>query len=190
MKSFTLSFLFTVLTITLAGQNYSLNDAQLSVSGTSSLHDWTCEVEKAKGHMEVSYNKEQLQDISDFTFSFEVRALKSGKKGMDKKMYKALREKDHPLITCQFNKLLDINKNWVQIEAFINIAGTQKPIILQGKIFPTDQGFSIKGSKAMKMSDFGVEPPKALMGTLTTGDCIKIHYEVYLQEQIPTAMSH
>lgn len=35
---------------------------------------------------------------------------------------------------------------------------------------------SLIGSKTIKMTDFGVDPPKAMFGTITTGDAIDIKF--------------
>ena len=36
--------------------------------------------------------------------------------------------------------------------------------------------YLLEGKKALKMTDYNIEPPKALLGTITTGDDIEVHF--------------
>ena len=60
----------------------------------------------------------------------------------------------------------------------MSIAGVVKQTDLQatGKYNPADKSFTVTGVKKMKMTDYSVDPPKALMGTIKTGDAISISY--------------
>jgi hypothetical protein len=44
-----------------------------------------------------------------------------------------------------------------------------------------DGGVTFTGSKKLKMTDYKIKPPTALMGTLTTGDDIEIVFTITLK---------
>jgi polyisoprenoid-binding protein YceI len=45
-----------------------------------------------------------------------------------------------------------------------------------------DQSITFNGSKKIKMTDFGISPPTALMGTMTTGDEVEVIFQVTLKQ--------
>ena len=40
----------------------------------------------------------------------------------------------------------------------------------------------ISGSKKLKMTDYNIDPPTALMGTMTTGDEVEIEFRIVLKK--------
>ena len=43
-----------------------------------------------------------------------------------------------------------------------------------------DGQYQVSGAYPMKMTDFGIEPPTALLGTMTTGDDVTINFNLTL----------
>jgi hypothetical protein len=60
----------------------------------------------------------------------------------------------------------------------LSIAGTSKETEVLGtvKYNAADQSFTLTGVKKMNMTDYNVEPPTALFGTIKTGNAISITY--------------
>jgi polyisoprenoid-binding protein YceI len=65
----------------------------------------------------------------------------------------------------------------------LTIAGTAKKtdLYVQGKV-GGDGSLTFNGSKKLKMTDFGIKPPTALMGTMTVGDEVEIVFSVTLKQ--------
>ena len=60
----------------------------------------------------------------------------------------------------------------------MTIAGITKPITMQVKVFMPGKGVvEIEGSESIKMTDYGVKPPVALLGMLKTGDAIAVKFK-------------
>ena len=59
----------------------------------------------------------------------------------------------------------------------LTIAGATKPleIIFDAKV--SSNKIVLSGSKSLKMTDFKIDPPKAMFGTITTGDEVIIKFE-------------
>lgn len=101
---------------------------------------------------------------------------------MDKNTYKALNTTKNPNISFTLTSagITATGGNNYQINAVgkMSIAGVVKQTDLQatGKYNPADKSFTVTGVKKMKMTDYSVDPPKALMGTIKTGDAISISY--------------
>lgn len=181
-------FLFTIFLSgllcfqTASAQTYTLNNdtSFLEVHGTSSLHDWHVDAEKQMGKLEVS--KADGFTISSLNFSVESESLKSGKSGMDKNAYKALKSDDYKTIDFKLSSIETMNKitdNSYKVSALGNmtIAGATKLVPIELNIKLDGNNVLIDGEKTMLMTDFGIDPPRALLGTIKTGDEIKIIFK-------------
>ena len=65
----------------------------------------------------------------------------------------------------------------------LTIAGASSRIdmYVRGKV-GADGSITFNGSKKIKMTDFKIKPPTALMGTLTTGDEVEIAFQITLKQ--------
>jgi polyisoprenoid-binding protein YceI len=149
---------------------------QLKISGTSSLHDWDMVSETASGKLTATLEGNKIAEINSLVVEMPAESIKSGKGGMDKNAYKAL--KTNQFKTIKFD-LKSATKNtdgtWNFIGTF-TIAGTSKSVIL--KIKETSiGGLSVfEGGYSFKLTDYKISPPTALMGTVKTGDEVKISF--------------
>lgn len=180
------SFLVMVFTAnTTFAQTYNVNNAasKVKVEGTSNVHDWEMTAENLQGSMKVQMTDGQLVQIDDIKFTVVAESLKSGKGGMDKNAYKAINTDKHKTITYQLQKVnnLDCTSKSsckVTTTGALTIAGTKKnvEIIFDAKV--SGDKIVLSGEKKIKMSEFNVDPPKAMFGTITTGDDLDIKFEV------------
>jgi polyisoprenoid-binding protein YceI len=159
----------------------SNTESELKIEGTSSLHDWVIEAEKLKGTATITKEESKIVNIEQLNFQVEVKGLKSGKKGMDDNTYKALKADQHANITYQFEKILSNTQTSegvkLSTQGKLTIAGTTKTIKMD--VLAKDlNAFKFKGQTTFKMSDYGIEPPTAVFGTIKTGDEVTIKFNV------------
>lgn len=188
MKAQIKKYLFLLLPILLisvglnAQTNYKLANAELSVSGTSSLHDWTMTSNSASGSASVTTDGATLKSIQNLNVTMKAETIKSGKGGMDDNAYKALKTKKNPDVKFTLKEVKSIVKkgNGYLVEAVgtLTIAGESRTITVQGDAQPSNGTLKITGNKKFKMTDFKVDPPTALMGTIKTGDDITINFNL------------
>jgi polyisoprenoid-binding protein YceI len=177
----TIGFLATISVV--GAQEYTLrkSGSECAVNGTSTLHDWTLDAEELTGKASVSLKDGKVENIDQLSFEVKVEGLKSHKSGMDKNTYKALKSDQHPSISYQFARVISItdasNGQLIKTGGKLTIAGVTKSVYLDVTAKTTD-GISFEGSTTFKMSDYGVEPPIALMGTIKTGDEVTIKFNV------------
>lgn len=165
------------LSMTIQGQDYQSNQAESSmkISGTSTLHDWDIIVESFSGKAKMNGEKMEIA-----SFEAVVKSLKSGTSSMDDNTYKALKEKDHPKITFKSTGISAANGK-MTIKGNLTIAGVTKPVTLSATHEKwAEQSMTVKGSYTFKMSEFGIDPPRAMLGTIRTGDEVTITFKLVL----------
>lgn len=164
----------------------------LSVSGTSTLHAWTCTTNRT----EVRVTRDDAATTGDLAtlvkaghiqavdVTVPVLTLHSEKSGLDKNMYKALKSDEHPNITVRLTKFTApvagtaADTLAVQAEGTITITGNTQPAVLTGRLHPGDGGLWLEGQYTLKMTQFGIQPPKLMMGTIKVGDPVTIRYQL------------
>lgn len=152
----------------------------ITIAGTSTMHDWTMTSKESTYNavFEVSADgtPSQLKMVS---VSIPAESLKSGKGAMDKNAYKALKTEQHKQINFQLTTS-KITGNKITCSGNLTIAGTSKPVDIDVTYEVKNGTLVCKGSKKIKMTDYKVEPPSFMFGSVTTGDEITVSFEVTL----------
>ncbi|MCW3788322.1 YceI family protein [Plebeiibacterium sediminum] len=181
---YVLGLLVIVMSISLNAQTTLMvksSQSALSVSGTSTIHDWEMEVEEMKGNLLVS-NMDDLESVQKGELSFNVKSLVSGQSLMNKKAYAALKESKHPVIKGKILKIYSSASQY-KVELELTVAGVTKAITSNFKtsIVNTTQ-IKVQGNFDLKLSDFDIEPPVAIMGTIKTGDAVNVKYSILFEK--------
>ena len=156
-----------------------VQNSTMTISGTSTLHDWEMGVEKLSGTLSVN---DVLDKMTSGNLTINVESIISEHSLMNKKTYEALKEDDFPQIKV---KLIEVEgaqtSDNAQVE--LTIAGKTKKVTDDYQLKDLGNGkLSISGVIDLKMSDFDVKPPVVLMGTIKTGDEIKVEYYLVYQK--------
>lgn len=191
----------TFLTITLAvvytlgvAQSVKLNvlneETTMTVSGTSTLHDWTSEVNTVTGFVEVGeklLKKGKVKNgdvITAVNIVVPVKSIISPRGStMDKKTYNALKSEENPEIIFELKdskiSAVDGETFKVNAEGSLSMAGVTKkvnfPVV--GKFLSGDK-MNFTGSYKLNMVEYDMEPPSAMYGTIETGEEVEIKFEL------------
>ncbi|WP_303923911.1 YceI family protein [Draconibacterium sediminis] len=171
--------------LSVAQVSYEENESnsKLMVTGTSSIHDWEMEVEDYDCLVSASADENQQISIESIKFSCLAESITSDNKIMDNKAHKALDSDDHPKISFSADATVSATTNSLtKTKGKLQIAGKEKEVELEFTVAEAkDDQFKVSGKIPVKMSDFGIDPPTAMMGTLKTGDEVFIHFDIVLQ---------
>lgn len=168
--------------LVLAQTRYTVQNATVTISGTSSLHDWKETSTKGSGVAVFTISSDKITALNGLSFVVPVKSVKSEHKAMDNNTYNALKADKNPNIVYTATKatVTAVNANTFTITTSGNltIAGTTKvtDVVATAKINP-DKSITISGNKKFKMTDFNVKPPTAVLGTIKTGNDITIGYQ-------------
>ncbi len=179
--------LITTMSFSLKGNfsdvRFRSQSLNITISGTSTLHDWTEKSDKGRCDVVlVLDNTDKLTSLSSLNFTIPAESLKSGNNLMDNNTYKALNTGKYKNITYVLSSadVTPVNATTYQIKVLgkLTIAGTTREtdLVANAKYNPADKSYTVTGSKSMKMTDYGVKPPTVMMGTIKTGNDITINF--------------
>lgn len=152
----------------------------MTISGTTNVHNFQSKVTQISGDLVINGKKVQSLKVE-----VPVKSIKSNEKLMDKKTYEAFDAEKHPTITFQLIDAVvqkataeDID---VVLTGNLTIAGVSKKISINttGKALKAGT-LQFTGSVGLKMTDFKMKPPTAMLGMMKVGDAITLKFSVVL----------
>jgi polyisoprenoid-binding protein YceI len=180
MKKSIITFSLALFAIAVAAQEYVSrpSESSMKIAGTSTLHDWESKVENFTAVVRM-----QGEVIQSAGFKAVVSSIKSGTSAMDANTYKAMKEPQHPNIEFTAGTLTYSGSS-LPIKGSLTIAGVTRKVEFKGVIEKwSEESITIKASYPLKMSDYGIDPPKAMMGTIRTGDEVTISFNITLYKK-------
>jgi len=190
MKRIIFTTLLMVSTVVLlnAQVKYHASYTKISIAGTSTLHNWDMNSEKANCDISFNFDGTNITSLSSLLFTVQAETLKSDHKGLDKNAYKALNIEKYPVISFSSN-FANIRSNGpnsyvISAKGKLTISGVSKEVWLAGvtTINPSDMSAQTVGSAKVKMSEYNVEPPTFMFGAMKTGDEITVKFNVTLKK--------
>ena len=171
---------------------YYLKSDKLTVSGTSTLHDWTSEATKVEWSGNFAIEDNKLIEVANVKVRIPVTSIKSEKgRIMDSKTYEAFDSDKNPNIVYTLSNATIAASGveyTINSTGTLSMAGASKTIEMPVKAKVLGNGdIQIKGSYKMKMTEYKMAPPTAMMGTIKVGDELTINFELTLSATKITA---
>ncbi|MFN3800198.1 YceI family protein [Belliella pelovolcani] len=189
MNKFSLQIIKTTLLAVIVFFNYSVfaqsdfslvSGADLKVTGTSTLHDWDMKSSTATGKAQITLENGKVVNVKNVTITMPAESIKSGKSGMDKNAYTALKTKNHKDVKFTLKELI-AKGNGFEATGDFTIAGVTKSAKFPVTASVAGDKVTFKGQHDFKLTDYNIDPPTALMGTVKTGNEVSIHFNVTFQ---------
>jgi hypothetical protein len=165
----------------LAAQPVTVRSTQVRISGTSNLHDWSCQA----GTVEP---KIQVQPASAgpgllptaVTITVRVDSIRCGNDTMDGKLRDALKAAEHPTIHFVLASAQAVDPTGTKLLARgrLTIAGVSRDLAFVARLRRDGGEVEVSGDVPVEMGDYGVSPPTALLGMLVTGRQVVVHFTV------------
>ncbi len=169
-----------------SAQKFNIDNeaSSLAIFGTSTLHDWKLNAEKIIGDAEFEISGKELKSIKALSIEVPVEPMKSGLDAIDSHMRTAMTANNSSVVTFILKEVTMLAQNTiggytVQANGNITIIKNTKPVALQSTIEMKDDGsIRIFGETHISMTDYGVAPPQAEMGSIKTEDEVKVVFDV------------
>jgi polyisoprenoid-binding protein YceI len=92
----------------------------------------------------------------------------------------------YPEITFQSTTIMLKSANQYDVQGMLNIRGQPRPVALSVTATPREGGIWVEGSGRLKLSDFGLKPPKAIAGVglfIGTKDEMAVSFRLMTKKQ-------
>tara|TARA_R110001599_G_scaffold41503_3_gene125524 strand:+ start:15548 stop:16099 length:552 start_codon:yes stop_codon:yes gene_type:complete len=167
-----------------AQEHYNLikADQHFVVKGTSSLHDWHMEATDGQGECVLTQTN-GVMNVQKAEVKFKGEGLESGKNGMDKNAYKALKTDEFPWIEFKLSAFEAKPEGKGLVKGNLTIAGFTKQVTFDVETVQGTGTITVSGTTAFKLTDFKVDPPTALFGTIKTGDDVTVEFKLTFKNQ-------
>jgi hypothetical protein len=166
-----------------------IGTAKLTIAGTSNIHAYTASTTAIRV-TRVQLGALPAGDLLDnalkpgvveaFEVAIAAKSLASDKDGLDKNMHNALKAVEHPDITFKLLRFENRPAPATGLRAIgvLRVAGVDRQVTIDISSERKDTALVVKGTLALLMTDFGIAPPKAMMGMLKTDPKVTITFEV------------
>ena len=159
--------------------------SQVVVNGDSNAHPWTCQttaVQSTASHAELP-TRAGVPVFYNLRVTIPVKDLNCGNGTMEEKLRDALKADRFPNVEFALTSMNEavgkVPGHSYEVIGGLTIAGKTKPISFSMKASPEADGtLASTASVALLMSDFGVEPPTALLGVMKTYDPVVVKLQL------------
>jgi len=173
----------------------AIASGRVTIAGTSNVHAYTAStttvrvtrarVSAAAAGVDFWDNALQPGAVEAFEIAIPAATLTSPKGDLDKNMYKALKVEAFPEITFRLVRFeAKDNPAGTRAIGLLKIAGVEREVALTITTTRGASGLTVRGSLDLLMTDYGVVPPKAMLGMLKTDPKVTITFETALT--VPT----
>lgn len=169
----------------------TMGSSRVSLAGTSNIHAFTASttdvrvlrVQVANGIAGATFWDDVVKPgaIEAFEVAIRAAALTSPKEGLDKNMHKALKAAEHADITFRLTRFeAGVAPGALKAIGKLQIVGVEREIAIDVKTQRHEASLTVKGEVQLLMTDFGITPPKAMLGMLKTDPKITVTFETVL----------
>ena len=165
----------------------AVSSASVTLAGTSNIHDYsattsTVRLTGARVVQPVADADGLLAPgaVEGFEVAVPAATLVSDKDGLNKNMHKALLADKHPNIVFRLARIEAGAGGALKAVGTLQIAGKAKEMAFDLTTERQASSLKISGRTNLLMTDFGIAPPKAMLGMLKTDPKVTVTFEAVL----------
>lgn len=161
---------------------------RVSLDGTSNLHPFTAFTTTVRTTaIEVGAVSEgdlfdhvlQPGGLKAFEVVIPAATLLSPNDDLNKNMHKALKVQQYADIRFRLRALESADGAY-RATGWLTIAGVEKEVTLNLQVQRKAEALAVSGTTDLLMTDYGITPPKALLGMLKTNPKVQIRIDLVL----------
>jgi polyisoprenoid-binding protein YceI len=167
--------------------NLSLQPAsRIWVKGGSTVRDYTCNAKTIEAKISTQPTESAALPLEQLVRSGQVSVpvadVDCGNGTMNEHMRKALRGADHPQLSFVLVEYFIEATGNLRLLGKLTLAGQTRDIEFTGTVKESDGGvLRVEVSKQIRMTEWGIKPPRLIMGTLKVHDPVTIGVDLLLK---------
>jgi polyisoprenoid-binding protein YceI len=154
-------------------------DSYITVAGTSTLHEWTMTTHEPLTQVAFEMANGTIASVKNLNVTITCQTLKSAHAAMDKNAYSSLKVDKFKTIVFKLTSAT-VQNNAIQCTGTLTIAGVTKTISFASNFEVKPESIHVTGNVPIKMSDYQVEAPSFMFGTVKTGNEITVSFNLQL----------
>ncbi len=163
--------------------------SRLWFDGTSTVRDWSCKAPQIDAAIDAESGATAAvlaghKAVKTVTLTFPVAQLDCENRTMNGHMMKALNSDRHQTIRFSLTgyELATATAVTGSLQGTLLLNGQTRPITVPVTFASADGALRVTGSYPLKMTDWGVEPPKLMMGALKVGETVTVQFDLLLNK--------
>lgn len=150
----------------------------IEIAGTSTLHDW--EVRSTEIDGSVSFPANFFETDGEGVEAFVIipaKSLESHSGRMDRVMLEALEAEENPNVEFILTGAVPISKSSATVTGDLIVAGVERQIEMTVVMTRSGEQIIFTGSIEIDMTDWRIDPPTAMFGTIRTGPEVTVSFQ-------------
>lgn len=163
-------------------------ESRLWFAGTSTLRSWDCKAPSIQAAIDAEADApaavlDGRKAVRSVDLTFPVAALDCENRTMNNHMRTALNATEHQTIrfTLSGYSLARAATTTGTLDGTLMINGQTRPITVPVQFANAAGALRVTGRYPLAMTQWGVEPPRLMMGTMKVGDTVTINFDLLLQ---------
>ena len=167
-------------------------ESKLWVAGTSTVRSFQCQAGAFEAKI-ASSSADAVASVlagekavSSVEVSVPAEKLDCRNGTMNEHMRKAIKAKEFPTIVFRassYDLARTTDSVGVTLNGSLTLGGVEKPIVVKAQAKPGANGtLIVSGTREVRMTEFGLQPPKLMLGTLKVDERIKVGFDVILKD--------
>lgn len=170
-----------------------LEKSKLHLEGRSNVNEFTCACEQDFGTLKTSLTIDHSTNAVFFpgtSLKIKTAGLDCGHRIMNKDLQKTLQAETHPFIEVELNRVLlnvnrkELNQYWTHLIAETCMTMVNKRCNIKMPVQARRVGASVyqfRSFQEIRLSDWDIEPPTALLGTIKVADTFVIYFDLFVE---------
>lgn len=167
-------------------------ESRVWFTGASNLRRFTCRADAVQGGLELAPGHSLATVLAGdgaraaATLRVAVAGLDCGIRAQSRHLRETLHAASYPAIEFSLDGYRVVARDsgtelWMQ--GRLAVAGVEQPMVLTGAVVRDADGtVRLQGAQQIRVTDFGVQPPRRFLGLLRVRDTVTVHYDVVLPD--------
>lgn len=155
------------------------------VSGTSTVRSWRCESAQVAGTAEASSTELAQLGQTRGEITIPVSTLDCRNGTMNGHMRTALKAAQNPSIRFRATSVRvtpsSATEGAVAMTGQLTLAGQTREVTVNGTAVREGGNLRVRGTEALTMTDYGIQPPRLMAGTMRVNAPVTIGFDVVLR---------
>lgn len=170
-----------------ASYEFDRDQSTLHMYGTSNVRDWDAKIVMENETITIGEDNPSENWIQTLSFEMPISEVDSDSRRLNNNIHEYLGEDDHPIMTFDLVEIIDVTESGDGYDITTNgnlmINGVERSVDLTAHAEVNEDGaIRIQGEYETLMSNFDIDPPTAMLGSIRAEDDVQIEFDVTLVE--------